>query len=156
MEELKTPEIGQQAPDFTSVDEQGNSVHLYDLLAQGLKVLLIFYPGDDTPGCTKQLCAVRDVYGEYESLGVKVLGINHASAKSHQKFIDKYSLPFDIVVDEGKKIVDIYGAHGSFMGHPTIKRTVYLIDTDGKILDKVWGQQDNEAIISKLKNKQYT
>ena len=145
-------EVGDKAPDFTTVTQSGDKIDLYNLLGSGQKVLLVFYPGDDTPGCTSQLCGIRDVYSDYKKLGVRVLGVNHADAKSHQKFIDKFSYPFDILVDEGKVISHQYGAIKKFFANYVLKRGVFLIDTDGTILYIFWGQQDNQKVMDVLKN----
>jgi peroxiredoxin Q/BCP len=149
-------EIGDLAPNFVNVSAKPESlveeIELYKILKEGEKVLLVFYPGDDTPGCTKQLCEIRDIYSEYQKLGVRVIGINHGNQKSHHKFIDKYSFPFEIVIDENKEIRESYGATKPFFKNITTKRGVFLIDTDKKILFIHWGQQDNEKIINFLKN----
>ncbi|MEI6728160.1 MAG: peroxiredoxin [bacterium] len=148
-------EVGQIAPDFsTQIQNPDGSIedfNLYKTLADGEKVLLVFYPGDDTPGCTKQLCGIRDVYKEYRDLKVKVVGVNHADGKSHLKFIKKYDYPFGIVVDTDKSIRNSYGATKLFFRNITTKRSVFLIDTDGKILFIFWGQQNNEEILNLLK-----
>jgi thioredoxin-dependent peroxiredoxin len=145
--------VGDIAPDFTAKTQKGEEVKLSDLVNNGGKALLIFYPGDDTPGCTTQLCGIRDVYKEYKDLGVTVLGVNHGNDKSHQKFIDKYSFPFDIIIDEEKKISTSYGQLKKFFAAITIKRAAYLIGEDRKILFVHQGQQDNQKIITMLKNQ---
>ena len=145
--------IGDIAPEFTAVNQDGQKFNLHDTLQEFNKVLLIFYPGDDTPGCTKQLCGVRDVYQLYSKLGVKVVGVNHGSSQSHKKFITKYNFPFDIIVDEGKTIRDSYGAVKLFFKNLTVKRGVFLINSDSKIEYMFWGQQDNSVIIEMIKNK---
>jgi thioredoxin-dependent peroxiredoxin len=145
--------VGQIVPDFTATIQNPNGTETFNLketLVTGTKVLFIFYPGDDTPGCTTQLCGVRDVYTTYQKLGVKVVGINHASSESHLKFIKKFEYPFGIIVDEDKSIRELFGAVGSFFGKPTTKRSVFLVDTDGKILYRFFGQQDNEKIFELL------
>jgi len=146
--------VGDIAPDFTAKTQSGEDIRLSDLLKLGQKVLLVFYPGDDTPGCTAQLCGIRDVYSEYKDLGVRVLGMNHAEAKSHQKFINKYEYPFDIIVDEGREIIKQYGAVKLFFKNISTKRGVFLVDIDGKIIYLAWGQQNDQEIIEFLKNKQ--
>ena len=133
---------GNKAPDFTANDQNGNKVKLSDL--RGQKVVLYFYPKDDTPGCTKQACSLRDSYDVFTEKGIKVLGVSIDDEKSHQKFISKYSLPFDLIADTDKKIVEKYGVWGeksmygkTYMG--TLRKT-FLIDEDGKIVkifDKV-------------------
>jgi len=133
---------GNKAPDFTAKDQNGNKVKLSDL--KGQKVVLYFYPKDDTPGCTKEACSFRDANDVYAEKGIKVLGVSVDDEKSHQKFISKYELPFDLLADTDKKIVEKYGVWGEksmygkkYMG--TLRKT-FLIDEDGKIVkifDKV-------------------
>jgi thioredoxin-dependent peroxiredoxin len=142
--------IGDNAPLFTLNNQNSKPISLKDILNQGKKVLLVFYPNDMTPGCTTQLCGIRDVYSEYEKLNVVVLGINHKDEKSHQKFIKMHDYQFDILVDTDKKVATMYGQLGQFFGHDTIKRSVYLIDTNGKVLFMKQGQQDNQVIIAML------
>jgi peroxiredoxin Q/BCP len=128
-----TLEIGQQAPDFTLPDQHGNMVTLSSF--RGKKnVVLIMYPGDDTPGCTKQLCSVRDNFADFEALDAEVFGINHADAGSHEKFVDKYHLKNPLLVDAGRKVIKEYGAIGNFMGHESTKRTVVIVDKAGVIV----------------------
>jgi peroxiredoxin Q/BCP len=144
--------IGDKAPEFTVNDSLGNKVALSELLQNNEYLLLVFYPGDDTPGCTKQLCGVRDIYKEYQDLGVKVLGINSAEADSHQKFINKYNFPFEILVDRDNQIRDKYGAVKNFFGKKITKRGVFLIDKKGIIKFIHWGQQDNQEILDLIQN----
>ena len=98
---------GDKAPDFTSTDQDGNKVSLKDL--KGQRVVLYFYPKDDTPGCTKEACSFRDADDVYRSKGIKVLGVSTDNEKSHQKFISKFQLPFDLLADTDKEIVEAYG-----------------------------------------------
>jgi thioredoxin-dependent peroxiredoxin len=144
-------EIGDIAPDFVTEIQTGEKVHLYDLLEQGKKVLLVFYPADFTPGCTMQLCGIRDIYKEYADLGVTILGVNPGSGESHQKFIEHHKYQFDIAVDKDKEIIEKYGATGFLYGRPRIMRGVFLIGSDKKIIYRFWGQQDNQKIINLLK-----
>jgi thioredoxin-dependent peroxiredoxin len=133
---------GNKAPDFTAKDQNGNKVKLSDL--KGQKVVLYFYPKDDTPGCTKEACSFRDANDVYAEKGIKVFGVSTDDEKSHQKFISKYDLPFDLLADTDKKIVEKYGVWGEksmygkkYMG--TLRKT-FLIGEDGKIVkifDKV-------------------
>jgi peroxiredoxin Q/BCP len=135
-------EEGKKAPDFTAKNQNGDKVKLSDL--KGSRVVLYFYPKDDTPGCTKEACSFRDSSEVYESKGIKVFGISVDDEASHQKFISKYSLPFDLLADTDKKIVEKYGVWGEksmygrkYMG--TLRKT-FLIDEAGKVLkifDKV-------------------
>lgn len=127
---------GDLAPDFTAKDQDGNEVKLSDY--KGQKVVLYFYPKDDTPGCTKEACSFRDANDIYAEKGIKVFGVSTDSEKSHQKFISKYNLPFTLLADTDKKIVNDYGVYGEkslygrkYMG---VNRTTFLIDEDGKIV----------------------
>lgn len=133
---------GSKAPDFTGKDQDGNKVKLSDY--KGKKVVLYFYPKDDTPGCTKEACSFRDADQTYAAKGIKVFGVSTDDEKSHQKFISKFQLPFDLIADTDKKIVEKYGVWGEksmygkkYMG--TIRKS-FLIDESGKIVkifDKV-------------------
>ena len=133
---------GDKAPDFTSTDQDGNKVKLSDY--KGKRVVLYFYPKDDTPGCTKEACSFRDADQTFAEKGIKVFGVSTDDEKSHQKFISKFQLPFDLIADTDKKIVEIYGVWGEksmygkkYMG--TFRKT-FLIDEAGKIahiFDKV-------------------
>ena len=127
---------GDKAPAFEANDQDGNSVKLKDL--KGQRVVLYFYPKDDTPGCTKEACSFRDADDVYKSKGIRVLGVSTDNEKSHQKFISKFQLPFDLLADTDKKIVEDYGVWGEksmygkkYMG--TFRKT-FLIDGDGKIV----------------------
>jgi thioredoxin-dependent peroxiredoxin len=126
---------GDSAPDFTVKDQDGNDIKLADY--RGQKVVLYFYPKDDTPGCTKEACSFRDANDVYAEKGIKVFGVSTDSEKSHQKFIAKYDLPFTLLADTDKKIVNDYGVYGEksmygkkYMG---VNRMTFLIDEDGKI-----------------------
>ena len=153
-EEKVVLSVGDSAPDFTAKIQDDTEINLKSILEDGQKVLLVFYPGDDTPGCTAQLCGVRDVYAEYQELGVRVLGVNQGNQKSHQDFIDKYNYQFDIIVDEGRQIARSFGAMRKFFKNMITKRGAFLINTDGKISFIHWGRQDDQKIIEKLKNNQ--
>jgi len=118
--------VGSAAPDFTAVDEHGEQVTLSRL--RGRNVVLIFYPGDDTPTCTQQLCEFRDHWQEAQSHNIVIYGVNPAAARSHERFRSKYKLPFPILIDEGRRIAGLYHASGLI-----VKRTVYLIGSDGSI-----------------------
>ena len=126
---------GSKAPDFTGIDQNGNTISLHDF--KGKKVVLYFYPKDDTPGCTAQACNLRDNHSVLQKQGYAVIGISVDSVKSHKKFEEKYSLPFPLVADEDKKIVEAYGVWGEkkFMGktHMGTHRTTFLIDEEGNI-----------------------
>ena len=126
---------GTKAPVFEGVDQNGNMVSLNDF--KGKKVILYFYPKDDTPGCTAQACNLRDNYSVLAQKGFQVVGISTDSVRSHKKFEDKYSLPFPLIADEEKKIVEQYGVWGEkkFMGknYMGTNRTTFLIDENGTI-----------------------
>ena len=132
MSELKE---GMKAPVFEGADQNGSKISLSDF--KGKKVILYFYPKDDTPGCTAQACNLRDNYDDLIEKGFQVIGISTDSVKSHKKFEDKYSLPFPLIADEEKKIVDEYGVWGEkkFMGknYMGTTRTTFLIDEEGNI-----------------------
>lgn len=120
-------ETKKTAPAFTLLDqdEQSRSLEQY----KGSYVLIYFYPKDDTPGCTKEACAIRDNFGAFDELSVSVLGISPDSPKSHKKFADKYHLPFTLLSDTKKEVAKLYGADGIFL-----KRISYLIGPEGDIL----------------------
>jgi peroxiredoxin Q/BCP len=118
--------VGSAAPDFTLKDDSGHVVTLSKL--RGRSVVLVFYPGDDTPGCTKQLCQFRDDWSEAMARGVEVFGVNPGNAQSHVKFRQKFHFPFPLLVDYGQKVASQYHCSGLF-----VRRTVYLIGPDGKI-----------------------
>ncbi len=135
--------IGEPAPDFNIPDQNGNSVSLRSF--KGKKnVVLIFYPGDNTPGCTKQLCAVRDDYSDFEKAGVAFFGVNPQSAESHQNFIDKYSFQFPILVDTDRTVINAYGCA---KGNST-QRTVYAINKNGIVVYAKQGMPANSEILS--------
>ena len=117
---------GTPAPEFSLPDDSGRQVTLSGLRGRG--VVLVFYPGDDTPGCTKQLCEFRDSWDAVRKRGVEVFGVNPQSPDSHGKFRQKYHFPFPLLVDKGQKVAALYHANGLI-----VKRTVYLIAPDGVI-----------------------
>jgi peroxiredoxin Q/BCP len=126
---------GIPAPEFTSTDQNGQSVSLSDF--KGKKVILYFYPKDDTPGCTAEACDFRDNYSGLLAKGIAVLGVSTDSEASHQKFINKHNLPFPLLADTDQKIVTAYGVWGEknmygkkYMG---INRTTFIIDEAGMI-----------------------
>jgi len=145
MIELK---IGDKAPEINSVDQNGNPIALQQYT--GKKVVLYFYPKDMTPGCTAQSCNLSDHYKLLQKSGYDVLGVSCDSIKRHQKFIEKYSLPFNLVSDENQKVVNDYGVWQlkKFMGreYMGIVRTTFLIDENGVI----------EDIITKVNTKEHT
>lgn len=141
-------EIGQKAPDFEVNDQDGNPVKLSDF--KGQKVILYFYPKDNTPGCTAQSCNLRDNYTDLQKDGYVVLGVSTDSEKSHQKFIEKQSLPFSLLADVDKKIHEAYGTwvEKSMYGRKYMgtARNTFIIDENGVISN----------IIEKVKTKDHT
>lgn len=124
--------MGSPAPDFTLHDERGNVVSLASFRGKQ-PVVLIFYPGDETLGCIKQLCAIRDDWQEFQQAGIVVFGVNHADAESHKKFIEHHGLKNPLLIDPNRKVSAIYGATKKYFGHDTIKRSVVVIDKQGII-----------------------
>ena len=123
------------APDFAAKDANGELVRLKDL--RGQKVVLYFYPRDDTPGCTKEACSFRDAFAQFKRRNIRILGVSVDSEASHSKFTAKYKLPFTLIADPDHAIADAYGVYGEkkFMGrtYMGVKRITYLIDEKGKI-----------------------
>lgn len=136
--ELKLKE-GDKAPAFNAPANGGGKLSLADL--KGKHVILYFYPKDDTPGCTKEACAFRDEFAEFKKRGAVVLGVSTDPVKAHDKFVEKYKLPFTLLADEDHKIVEAYGVWGqkTFMGRKYMgtHRVTFLIGPDGKI-QKIW------------------
>lgn len=132
-------EKGAQAPPVNAVDQDGKPFSLEEY--RGRKVLLYFYPKDDTPGCTTEACSLRDNFPNFKELGVEVVGVSIDSESRHKKFIEKHSLPFRLVADTEKEVVEAYGVWGlkKFMGREYMgtNRVSYLIDEEGRI-EQVW------------------
>lgn len=130
---------GDPAPGFCASANGGGNVSLADF--QGKYVILYFYPRDDTPGCTKEACAFRDHFAEFKKQGAVVLGVSVDPVKAHDKFVKKYKLPFTLLADPDRKIVEAYGVWGqkSFMGRKYLgtHRVTFLIGPDGRI-KKIW------------------
>jgi peroxiredoxin Q/BCP len=126
---------GTTAPAFKTTDENGDTMSLKDL--RGQKVVLYFYPKDDTPGCTKEACSFRDAFAKFKKQGINVLGVSPDSEASHKKFVTKYKLPFTLLADTDRSIAEAYGVWGEkkFMGrkYMGVHRTTFLIDEKGKI-----------------------
>jgi peroxiredoxin Q/BCP len=148
--------IGERAPDFTLSDQKGTQHTLSAY--RGNWVLIYFYPKDDTPGCTKEACAFRDTFPEFETLKMPVFGISTDSVKSHEKFAVKYQLPFTLLADEQKEVVQLYGVWGKkkFMGkeYDGTHRMSFLIDPEGKIAkiyDKVKPEGHAEEVLSDVR-----
>jgi thioredoxin-dependent peroxiredoxin len=128
-------EEGKPAPDFELTSDSGETVRLSSL--RGKPVVLYFYPKDDTPGCTKQACGIRDAYGEFERAGAVVLGVSPDDESSHVKFKEKYALPYTLLADPGHEVADEYGVWGekkymgrSYMG---VNRSTFVIGEDGTV-----------------------
>lgn len=149
-------EIGKKAPEIIGIDQFGKEIKLSNYL--GKKLIIFFYPKDNTPGCTAQACNLRDNYSILQKAGFEIIGISIDSEASHQKFSDKHSLPFPLLPDTEKKIVTDYGVWGEkkFMGRTFLgtKRTTFVIDEKGnieKIFDKVKTKAHAEQILESYK-----
>jgi peroxiredoxin Q/BCP len=152
---MATLKEGDKAPDFTAKDQNGKTVSLADF--KGKNVILYFYPKDDTPGCTAEACSFRDNYQSMLSKGFQVIGVSTDDEKSHKKFETKYNLPFPLIADTDKSIVEAYGVWGEknmfgrkYMG--TIRKT-FLINAAGiidEIIDKVDTQNSSQQVIDLL------
>jgi len=128
-------EVGDKAPDFTALDQDGKEVKLSDY--KGKKVVLYFYPRDNTPGCTKQACSLRDGFSDLRKANIEVIGVSTDDEKSHQKFIGKFDLPFTLIADIDHEVSELYGVYveknmygKKYMG---IKRTTFLVNEDGNL-----------------------
>jgi peroxiredoxin Q/BCP len=146
---------GIPAPDFELLDDTNISRKLSDF--RGKKVVLYFYPADDTPGCTKEACNFRDDYSAYEKAGIQILGISPDTVKSHVKFKRKYQLPFPLLADEGHTVCDLYQVWGpkKFMGkeYEGVLRTTFLIDENGqivKVFEQVRPAEHSAEVLSAL------
>ncbi|MFH1077753.1 MAG: peroxiredoxin [Patescibacteria group bacterium] len=125
--------VGDNAPLFTLPDQDGHKVSLADF--KGKKnVVLIFYPGDMTPGCTMQLCSIRDDWSKFAKRDAVVYGVNHGDAESHQAFVEKYRFPFPLLIDANKKVSEAYGAVRPIFRTKVIRRTVVVVDKEGNIV----------------------
>ncbi len=149
---MKHLKIGDAAPQFNSIDQNAESIALSDFT--GKKVIVYFYPQDDTPTCTKEACNLRDNYTTLQEKGYEVVGISPDPVKKHKKFVDKYSLPFRLAVDEDHKIAEAFGVWGlkKFMGreYDGIHRTTFLIDEKGiieNIIEDVKSAQHAQQIL---------
>lgn len=140
--------VGDSAPDFTFPAADGGEKKLSEL--KGKKIILYFYPKDNTPGCTAQACNLRDAHADFQEAGIEVIGVSADSEKKHDNFRSKYDLPFPLVADTEKQVIQDYGVWGrkKFMGREFdgILRTTFVIDENGKI----------EHIIDKVKTKTHT
>lgn len=145
---MTTLKIGDKAPNFSALDEKGNKISLEDY--KGKKLVLFFYPKASTPGCTVEACNLRDNYQTFLAKGYDVLGVSADSAKRQQNFINKNELPFPLLADEDKSVIEAFGVWGpkKFMGreYEGIHRTTFVIDENGNI----------EDVIAKVKTKEHT
>lgn len=148
---------GEQAPNFILADQDGQNHSLSDYL--GKPVVLYFYPADDTPGCTKQACGFRDDFSMYRDAGVTVIGVSPDSSKSHSKFIHKYDLPFTLLADTDRKVINLYNVWGLKKNfgreYEGVIRTTYLIDGEGiivKVLDNVSAAKHSSEILAALED----
>lgn len=141
-------QVGDKAPVFSGRDENGNIINLKDYKGKGL--ILYFYPKDDTPGCTAESCDLRDNYKKWLSLGYDVLGVSPDNEAKHKKFIEKHSLPFPLLADPDRQVIEKYDVWGmkKFMGreYMGLLRTTFVIDEKGKIAE----------IFTKVKTKTHT
>lgn len=150
MEELQETHLkqGDVAPDFEAIDERGNAISLKDF--KGKKLVLYFYPKDNTPTCTVESCNLRDNYSELLKAGFEVVGVSPDSPKRHQNFIGKFKLPFRLIADEDRRVMNDYGVWGKkrFMGRvfDGVVRTTFVIDEEGKV----------ERVFKKVKSKVHT
>ena len=140
--------VGDKAPNFKALDEQGNTVTLSDY--KGKKIVLFFYPKASTPGCTVEACNLSDNYDRFQSLGYEIIGVSADSQKRQSNFKNKYSFPYPLLSDEDKTVIEAYGVWGpkKFMGreYDGIHRTTFVIDENGII----------EDVILKVKTKEHT
>lgn len=139
---MSRPQIGQKAPSFSGLNQKGETISLDQF--KGKKVALYFYPKDDTPGCTAEACNLRDNEMSLKAKGIEVIGVSSDSVKSHDKFANKYSLPFNLIADESKSIHEAYGTwiEKSMYGRKYMgtDRVTFLIDEQGnieKVIEKV-------------------
>ncbi|MBK8555409.1 MAG: thioredoxin-dependent thiol peroxidase [Lewinellaceae bacterium] len=144
--------VGDKAPDFTAVNESGATTSLADY--KGKKLVLYFYPKDDTPGCTAESCSLRDGYPQFLAKGYDVLGVSPDSVKKHVKFREKYDLPFSLLADEDHSVALAFGVWGQkkFMGrsYDGIHRTTFVIDENGiieRIIEKVETTKHTEQLL---------
>jgi peroxiredoxin Q/BCP len=137
--------VGTKAPAFALLSSDGDTIALKNFAGKHY-VVLIFYPGDQTPGCTAQLCAIRDDYSQFEAKNAKVFGVNPGDLTSHKKFVAKQKYQFPLLVDENRAAAKAYGCDT----WPMVKRTVYVIDLSGKIIFAKRGMPKNEEILAAI------
>ena len=146
---------GKPAPDFELQDETGTKRHLSDY--KGANIVLYFYPKDDTPGCTTEACSFRDSYKEYLKAGAVILGVSPDAVHSHEKFKEKYHLPFPLLADPDHKVCDLYGVWGlkkmAGREYYGVNRTTYLINPEGiiqKVFEKVKPAEHSPEVLEAL------
>ena len=152
---MRNLNVGDRAPAIDSTDQEGKRITLEEY--RGKKLVLYFYPKDNTPGCTAESCDLRDHYDQFLQQGFEIIGVSADSEKSHQKFISQHQLPFRLISDTGKKVLQDYGAWGekklygkSYMG---ILRKTFIIDEEGiiiKIIEKVNTKEHSTQIFNEL------
>ena len=144
---MTQPTAGLPAPQFEGTDQNGNTISLNSY--RGKKIVLYFYPKDNTPGCTAEACSLRDNYNELLEKGFVIIGVSADSIKSHERFADKYELPFPLISDPERKIMTAYGAYGekTMYGKKVtgVLRTTFIIDEEGRI----------EKVIKKVDTKEH-
>jgi peroxiredoxin Q/BCP len=144
---MDTLQVGDPAPEDLGVDQEGNHHKLSDY--KGKKLVVFFYPKANTPGCSAEACNLRDHWSEFQEKGYRVLGVSGDSARKQTNFINKFELPFPLIADEDKKVIQAFGVWGpkKFMGkeYEGIHRTTFIIDENGKV----------EDVISKVKTKDH-
>ena len=150
MQSVSKIETGMKAPEFTAQITSGKTIHLRDY--KGKKVVLYFYPKDDTPGCTVEACGLRDQYQKIRELNAEVLGVSVDNTDSHQKFTTKFNLPFPLVADPDKSITKSYGVLNDKSGNA--RRVTFIIDEQGKIakiFETVKPDQHPQEVLDALK-----
>ena len=147
--------VGDSAPKFTAKDQDGNTIELSHF--EGKKIVLYFYPKDDTPGCTAEACSLRDNYAELLNKGIVIIGVSADSQGSHKKFINKYDLPFPIIADEDKSVIKSYRVWGEKKmygkSYEGILRTTYIISENGKIdhiIEKVDTKNHSKQVLETI------
>ena len=151
---------GDKAPHFEGLNEKGEKISLDDY--KGKRLVLFFYPKDDSPGCTKEACNLRDNYRQLQKMGFEVLGVSPDKPTKHQKFIDKYEFQYSLLADTEKEVINLYNLWGpkKFMGREIIgvHRTTFLISPDGTIdhiIDKVKTKDHTQQIIDRVEQEQF-
>ena len=151
--------IGDKAPDFETLNEDGNEITLANYA--GKKLILFFYPKDDSPGCTKEACNLRDNYKKLSKMGFEILGVSPDKVAKHKKFIDKYEFQYSLAADTEKEIINAYGLWGTkkFMGREVVgvHRTTFIINEEGiitGIIDKVKTKEHADQILAQFTSTQ--